>query len=103
MSLSFSFAGNEQKILELLAFHGPVAAAINAIPLRFYMGGVVQHNCEPLLNHAVQIVGYDVTGDLRYYIVRNAWGADFGDQGYAKIEIGRNVCGIASQISTVFL
>lgn len=53
------------------------------------------------LNHAVQIVGYDRTGDVPYYIVRNSWGKRFGNKGYLKIQIGRNLCGVANQISTL--
>ena len=55
------------------------------------MGGVIQNNCSPILNHAVQIVGYDINDELKYYIVRNTWGTNFGDKGYFKVEIGKNL------------
>lgn len=41
-----------------------MVAAINGVPLQYYMNGVVQHNCNSgfkELNHVVQIVGYDLT------------------------------------------
>jgi len=41
----------------------------------------------------VQIVGYDTTGPVPYYIVRNSWGKDFGIDGYIHIAMGRNLCG----------
>ncbi|KAI8440827.1 hypothetical protein MSG28_009139 [Choristoneura fumiferana] len=44
------------------------------------------------LNHAVQIVGYDTTANPPYYILRNSWGADWGENGYAKLAIGGNQC-----------
>ena len=53
------------------------------------------------LNHAVQIVGYDRSGPIPYYIVRNSWGTNFGKNGYARIEIGKNVCGVANQVSSI--
>lgn len=36
-----------------------------------------------LSNHAMTIVGYDE--QAKFYIVRNSWGAEFGDQGYCYI------------------
>lgn len=50
-------------------------------------------------NHAIQIVGYDMSSATPHYIVRNSWGRDFGEKGYAKVAIGNNTCGIASQVS----
>jgi C1A family cysteine protease len=34
----------------------------------------------PIGGHCVLIVGYNT--DDRYYIVRNSWGPEWGDQGY---------------------
>ena len=43
------------------------------------------------------MVGYnEEDSENPYWIVRNSWGPDWGDQGYAKIKIvaGEGVCGI---------
>lgn len=32
-------------------------------------------------------------GDVPFYIVRNSWGTDFGNNGYLYIKYGENVCG----------
>jgi C1A family cysteine protease len=52
-----------------------------------------------MLDHAITAVGYgfDSASGLNYYIVRNSWGANWGDQGYIKIaaiEGGLGICGI---------
>ncbi|XP_059484535.1 cathepsin O-like [Neocloeon triangulifer] len=99
-----NYAGEEGELLKLVANHGPVAVAVNALNWQNYLGGVIQFNCDgsPLsLNHAVQIVGYNLTAAIPYYIVRNSWGPDFGDKGYLYIAIGDNVCGIANEVSAV--
>lgn len=45
------------------------------------------------MNHAVLAVGYNSTGN--YYIVKNSWGEDWGDNGYFYIQKGVNMCGLA--------
>jgi C1A family cysteine protease len=50
--------------------------------------------CGRQLNHAVLIVGYGVQSGVRYWIVKNWWGADWGEQGYFRIRRGRKTCGI---------
>ncbi len=44
---------------------GPVAAAVDATTWNNYLGGVIQWHCGSAgINHAVEIVGYDLTGKL---------------------------------------
>lgn len=101
----YSFVGKETEILKYLSTHGPISAAVDAVSWQNYLGGVIQYHCDsdPMhLNHAVQIVGYDLTGEIPYYIVRNTWGTDFGNSGYMKIKVGNNLCGIANEISIIY-
>lgn len=96
--------GKEDKIIYNLAYVGPVVVAINALSWQNYVGGVIQYHCDDdrnNLNHAVQIVGYDMTGEVPFYIIRNTWGVRFGDEGYVKISMGKNLCGLANQVSTI--
>lgn len=89
-------------MLELLTNVGPITAAVNAANWQQYVDGIIEHDSDPkLLNHAVQIVGFDRSGPIPYYIVRNSWGTKYGQHGYLKIKIGNNVCGIANQVSAV--
>ncbi|XP_073954620.1 cathepsin O-like [Choristoneura fumiferana] len=92
---------NEGKLLEELT-RGPVVAMVYAELLFNYNRGVIAENCETTvdkLNHAVQIVGYDTTANPPYYILRNSWGADWGENGYAKLAIGGNQCGVAFTVA----
>ncbi|GBP17814.1 Cathepsin O [Eumeta japonica] len=98
------FVGAEDKILEAIANHGPVAVAVNALTWQNYLGGVIQYHCSGKLeelNHAVELVGYDLSGDVPYYIAKNSWGTEFGNEGYLNLAIGMNVCGLASEVATV--
>ncbi|EEC02559.1 cysteine protease and A protease inhibitor, putative [Ixodes scapularis] len=93
--------GNEERMIDMLANVGPLVVAVDATTWQDYLGGVIQFHCDAGRNHAVQIVGYDLTGDVPYYIVRNSWGKQFGNDGYLYIAVGKNLCGIAEEVSTV--
>lgn len=47
------------------------------------------------VNHAVLAVGYGHQDGKDYWIVKNSWGTQWGDDGYFKIQRGVNMCGIA--------
>lgn len=96
-----NYTHEEGEIVRILAQHGPATAAVDATGWQDYLGGIIQFHCETDRNHAVQIVGYDISGDVPYYIVRNSWGKTFGIDGYLHIAIGTNVCGIAQDISYI--
>uniref|UniRef100_A0A182Q861 Cathepsin O n=1 Tax=Anopheles farauti TaxID=69004 RepID=A0A182Q861_9DIPT len=100
------FENEEHLMLRHLATRGPIVAAVNAISWKYYLGGVIQYHCDSeyeLLNHAVAIVGYELNATVPYYIVKNSWGPRFGDRGYVKVAIGRNLCGIANRVSFIEL
>ena len=79
---------------------GPVAVSIDASSTMFgaYQSGVITDafECGTDLDHAVTAVGYSVNEEPNYYLVRNSWGADWGENGYVRIGIqsGPGVCGI---------
>ena len=64
-----------------------------------YSSGVYHNDtdCGARLNHAVAAVGYNIQTDDPYFIVRNSWGADWGQQGYINMAVakGAGTCGIA--------
>lgn len=67
---------------------------------QMYTSGIMDSpKCGTSLDHAVAAVGYGSEGGKEYYIVRNSWGASWGDQGYIKIAAveGKGICGIQMQ------
>jgi C1A family cysteine protease len=77
----------------------PVSVTIEADKMVFqqYTSGILDSKmCGTQLDHAVAAVGYGSENGQDYYIVRNSWGASWGDQGYIKIAAvdGAGICGI---------
>lgn len=54
--------GKEETLLYLLAKKGPLVVSVDASTWNHYLGGIIQYHCGTTLNHAIQIVGYDLTG-----------------------------------------
>jgi len=83
----------------------PVAIAVEAdtSPFQLYKTGIITTaNCGTNLDHGVLAVGYGNDANAGYYlIVRNSWGADWGDEGYLRIAMRNNTCGCLSQPSYV--
>mmetsp|Transcript_18476 Transcript_18476/g.31620 ORF Transcript_18476/g.31620 Transcript_18476/m.31620 type:complete len:245 (-) Transcript_18476:74-808(-) len=77
----------------------PVSVTIDAgsYPFMHYFGGIItSDDCGQSLDHAVLAVGYGVENGTEYYIVKNSWGADWGEKGYVRIGVkdGAGICGI---------
>ena len=78
---------------------GPVSVHVEADKPVFsqYSGGVLDSkDCGTNLDHAVLAVGYDVDGG--YWIVKNSWGDQWGENGYLRIAMEGNICGITSMM-----
>ena len=65
----------------------PVSVGMSAFCGSFmlYKGGIVNKSCGSILNHAVLIVGYGTTNGTDFWIVKNSWGVNWGEQGYFRI------------------
>ncbi|UYV65108.1 hypothetical protein LAZ67_3003147, partial [Cordylochernes scorpioides] len=93
--------GNESVLKEAVARQGPIAVAIdsNHHSIRHYKEGIYD---EPLcssyrLTHAVLVVGYGSENGKDYWLVKNSWGKNWGEDGYIKMSRNKNnQCGIAS-------
>jgi len=62
-----------------------------------YKSGVLSGSaCGTKLDHAVVAIGYGMENGMDYVLIRNSWGAGWGDKGYIKLEhaTGEGTCGV---------
>ncbi|KAK9073387.1 hypothetical protein SSX86_007711 [Deinandra increscens subsp. villosa] len=96
---------NNESALQKAVVNQPVTVAIDASSgdFRFYDSGIFDGSCGRDLDHDVLLVGYGTKDGTDYWIVRNSWGEDWGDQGYIRMERNTNEkegkCGIAMKPS----
>ena len=90
----------------------PVSVAIQANKRSFqlYQSGIYNdYDCGTELDHGVLVVGYgyDFESDMKYWIIKNSWGANWGENGYIRIvrdiDDQRGLCGVAMQPSIPIL
>jgi len=94
--------------------NGPISVALNAGMLQYYLGGVLDpwfpgFECDPTqLDHALLIVGWGVENNwdgttTPYWIIKNSWGASWGESGYFRVYRGGNTCGVANAVSSAIM
>jgi C1A family cysteine protease len=80
---------------------GPVSVCVDASSWQDYNGGVLT-SCGNSVDHCVQLTGYANYGQSGdYWIVRNSWGADWGQSGFIWVAIGQDLCSIGDYATVV--
>jgi C1A family cysteine protease len=97
---------DEEALAAALAKYGPLSVCINSgdgqsgdwMP---YKKGVLTGSCKAkanLIDHCVQLVGYDKSASTPYWKVRNSWGKSWGESGFIRIPYGnKNSCCIGCE------
>ena len=93
---------NSQSIKMALKYAGPLSVTLSTEndAFNFYKTGIItaMDDCFGIEDHSAVIVGWgrNYQNLVEYYIVKNSFGADWGEQGYFRIEIteGAGTCGI---------
>ena len=76
--------------------NGPVSVCIAADAFQTYSRGILK-SCPGQIDHCVQAVGYSSSGN--YWIVRNSWATNWGEDGYIRVEMGKNLCKIGNDVT----
>lgn len=91
---------DEDCFMENLFIYGPIPVAIQVTSNLFaYETGIFSDNlCGNNLNHAVLLIGWgvDERTKIPYWLIKNSWGSDWGEDGFFRLERGKNMCGIGN-------
>lgn len=98
--------GNETALMQAVARH-PVAVGMcvgpnpNIKSWHAYEGGIFDGpSCETPIDHAMLVVGYGSQDGQDYWLVKNSWGTDFGEEGFIKFKRntgGFGYCSVAHE------
>ncbi len=97
---NWNWISNTPSAIQAALMNGPLVAAFDVYTDFFSYSGDVYHydGHSPLAGgHAIVIVGYD--SNQRYWIVKNSWGASWGESGYFRIGFGE--VGIEQEVASV--
>lgn len=66
---------------------GPVSVGVDASDsgIKFYKSGIIKRRCGTAIDHAVLAVGYGTEKGVDYWIIKNSWGPDWGEDGYFRV------------------
>jgi len=85
---------------------GAYSVCVNANYWQNYQSGIMKNdqcgrNGYWALNHCVLLTGYDVSNG--YWTIKNSWGTGWGENGFMRMEMGQNTCGVAVEAMYVTL
>jgi cathepsin L len=89
VTMSYRVDGEAAMVQQVLAGR-TLSVSLDANNMGNYRSGIYRGcSVDYNVNHAVNIIGVNVTGG--YWIIRNSWGTWWGDNGYMKIAMVRNI------------
>lgn len=107
----------EELMKVYLVKNGPLSLAINANGMEYYIHGITgcetisgseyceagsidDHTpCDPEeLDHGVLAVGFGIQEGTEYWVIKNSWAEEWGEDGYYRIERGTDHCGVANMV-----
>jgi len=92
--------GDEGTMAANLVSWAPLSICVDARYWQDYTSGIMtEWQCDWVvqLDHCVQAVGFDTTSATPFWMVRNSWGADWGEAGYIRLQYGANTCGLTEE------
>jgi len=99
---------NTTQLAAAVATNGPASICVDASQWNDYTGGVLsQAGCGAYsslsIDHCVQLTGYNAGATNPYWLVRNSWATNWGENGYILLQYPLNTCGLANGATQVVL
>jgi C1A family cysteine protease len=52
--------------------------------------------CAKSINHAMIAVGFGIENENEYVVIKNSWGTEWGENGYAKVLLRNDDVGVCN-------
>jgi len=74
-------------LVRALAERGPVAVSVAADAWQMYESGIF-NGCgkDAVIDHAVTAMGYGEESGVKYWLIQNSWGSDWGEAGRIRMQ-----------------
>ena len=97
----FGPAVGEDAMMREIYYRGPIACGCAVtLELEDYKGGIFNDTTLNMdITHDVSVVGFGVENGVKYWVVRNSWGANWGENGFFRLVRGVNNLNIESNCS----
>jgi len=98
---------DEETLAKSLMTYGPISVCLTASPWQNYNGhGAIMTSKEcgsavDTMDHCVQLVGWNTRNNSKFWVLKNQWGATWGNHGYIYLKYGENTCGMANEATVV--
>jgi len=86
--------GPESDILSWLE-KSPMAISLAGTTLASYRSGILTACTDRDMNHSVTLVGYGTSNSTEFWILKNSWGASWGENGFFRLHYGVDCLGMA--------
>ncbi len=83
---------NEDQMATWMSTNGPISIGVDATSWQTYTSGIMTNCISSQVDHGVLAVGFDDAHKPAYWIIKNSWGPSWGEEGYIRVEKGRNQC-----------
>jgi len=93
--------GTDVEMVAALNEVGPLSVGVDATLWQFYIGGIFSIICGTTLNHGVLLAGYGVHNNKEYWLIKNSWGASWGEKGYLRLIREKDKCGVDNFVNTI--
>lgn len=92
---------DEEQMRAYLAEHGPISVGVDSMSAwQGYQGGIVTDCAQGMNDHAVLLVGFGEENGTSYWIIKNSWNSNWGEDGYMRVQFGTNQCNLNHEPTT---
>lgn len=90
-----SVAGSMKIVLQALNEIGPLSFSLNSVGLVDYNSGILSEDfkCGSIKSaHQATLIGYGTDNGTDYFLAKNSWGPEWGENGFFRFKRGINFC-----------